>query len=114
MAYREVLRLEITEVVRRWQAGNSQCNIASGTGLSGDTVRKYLAAAKESGVDQEGPALTEDQLGWLASAAPARGSPRRPLRNCWAPGRTRSSGGSTSSGCSSPAFRSCWQPEGVR
>ena len=32
MAYREVLRLEIAEVVRRWQAGNSQRNIASGTG----------------------------------------------------------------------------------
>ena len=50
MAYREVLRMEVAEVVRRWQAGNSQRNIASGTGLSRDTVRKYLAAAKEAGV----------------------------------------------------------------
>ena len=66
MAYREVLRLEIAEVVRRWQAGNSQRNIASGTGLSRDTVRKYLAAAKEAGVVQEGPAPTEDQLSRLA------------------------------------------------
>ena len=55
MAYREVLRMEVAEVVRRWQAGNSQRNIASGTGLSRDTVRKYLAAAKEAGVVQEGP-----------------------------------------------------------
>ncbi len=31
MVCREVLRLEIGEVVRRWQAGNSQRNIASGT-----------------------------------------------------------------------------------
>ena len=55
MAYREALRLEIAEVIRRWQTGNSQSNIASGTGLSRDTVRKYLAAAKGAGVVQEGP-----------------------------------------------------------
>ena len=115
MAYREVLRMEIAEVVRRWQAGNSQRNIASGTGLSRDTVRKYLAAAKEAGVVQEGPAPTEDQLSRLAaSAVPARGSLRGPASNCWALGRTKSTGGSTSNACSSPEFGSCWQPEGVR
>ena len=36
MAYKEVLRVEISEVIRRWQAGNSQRRIASGTGLSRD------------------------------------------------------------------------------
>ena len=75
MAYREVFRLEIAEVIRRWQAGNSQRNIASGTGLSRDTVRKYLAAAKEAGVVQEGPAPTEDQLSRLAGIS--RSGPRR-------------------------------------
>ena len=75
MAYREVLRLEIAEVVRRWQAGNSQRNIASGTGLSRDTVRKYLAAAREAGVVQEGPAPTEDQLSRLAGIS--RSGPRQ-------------------------------------
>ena len=34
MAYEEVLRVEIEEGVRRWQAGNSQRSIALGTGLS--------------------------------------------------------------------------------
>ena len=34
MAYREVSRVEIAEVVRRWQSGNSQRQIATGTGLS--------------------------------------------------------------------------------
>ena len=76
MAYREVLRLEIAEVVRRWQAGNSQRNIASGTGLSRDTVRKYLAAAKEAGVVQEGPAPTEEQLSRQAGVS--RSGPRQP------------------------------------
>ena len=75
MAYREVLRLEIAEVIRRWQAGNSQRNIASGTGLSRDTIRKYLAAAREAGVVQEGPAPTEDQLNRLAGIS--RSGPRQ-------------------------------------
>ena len=75
MAYREVLRMEVAEGVRRWQAGNSQRNIASGTGLSRDTVRKYLAAAKEAGVVQEGPAPTEDQLSRLAGIS--RSGPRQ-------------------------------------
>ena len=78
MAYREVLRSEIAEVVRRWQAGNSQRNIASGTGLSRDTVRKYLAAAREAGVVQEGPVPTEDQLNRLAGIG--RSSPRQSER----------------------------------
>ena len=39
MAYK-VLRVEIQEVIRRWQAGNSQRQIAEGTGLSRATVRK--------------------------------------------------------------------------
>ena len=75
MAYREVLRMEIAKVLRRWQAGSSQRNIASGTGLSRDTVRKYLAAAKEAGVVQEGPAPTEDQLSRLAGIS--RSGPRQ-------------------------------------
>ena len=75
MAYREVLGMEIAGVVRRWLAGNSQRNIASGTGLSRDTVRKYLGAAKEAGVVQEGPAPTEDQLSRLAGIS--RSGPRQ-------------------------------------
>ena len=67
MAYKEVFRVEIAEVIRRWQAGSSQRHIASGTGLSRDTVSKYLAAARKVGVRQEGPAPTEEQLSLLAS-----------------------------------------------
>ncbi len=46
MAYKEVPRMEIKEVIRRWQAGASPGEIASGTRLSRNTVRKYLAAAQ--------------------------------------------------------------------
>ena len=66
MAYREVSRMEIQEVIRRWQAGASPGRIATGTGLSRNTARKYVAAAKAEGIAQDGPAATEEQLSRLA------------------------------------------------
>ncbi len=76
MAYREVPRMEIREVIRRWQAGNSQRQIAAGTGLSRDTVRKYLAAAQQEGIARDGPVPTEDQLSRLATISQV--GPRQP------------------------------------
>ena len=55
MAYKEMLRVEISEVIRRWRADHSQRHIASGTGLSRDTVAKYITAAEWLGVSREGP-----------------------------------------------------------
>ena len=66
MAYREVSRVEIAEVVRRWQSGNSQRQIATGTGLSRATVRRYIVAAMGAGLTRDGPAQSEDQLSRLA------------------------------------------------
>ena len=67
MAYREVPRMEIREVIRRWQAGVSQGRIVAGTGLSRNTVRKYLAAAKADGIARDGPIPSEEQLTRLAA-----------------------------------------------
>ncbi len=67
MAYKGVLRVEISEVIRRWQAGHSQRRIASGTGLSRDTVARYITAAVALGVSREGTELSEEQLSRLAS-----------------------------------------------
>ena len=50
MAYREVHCVEIREVIRRWQAGFSRRRIASGTGLSRVTVRRYIEAAEAAGL----------------------------------------------------------------
>ena len=58
--------MEMQEVIRRWQAGHSQRQIAAGIGLSRDTVRKYVAAAQGEGIDREGPAPDELQLSRLA------------------------------------------------
>ena len=62
MAYKEVQRVDISEVVRRWHAGGSRRRIASGTGLSRETVGKYIALAEGMGVSREGPGPTEDRL----------------------------------------------------
>ena len=40
--------MEIQEIIRRWQAGDSQRKIALG-GLSRDTIAKYVAAAQDEG-----------------------------------------------------------------
>ena len=75
MAYKEVSRVDVMEVIRRWQQGDSQRHISLGTGLSRDTVRKYLAAAIEAGVQREGPEPTEEQLSRLVALS--RSGPRQ-------------------------------------
>ncbi len=75
MAYREVFRMEIQEIIRRWQAGMGRRQIAAGTGLSRNTVRRYLSAARAEGVAQDGPAPTEEQLSRLAAVG--QSGPRR-------------------------------------
>ena len=67
MAYREVSRMEINQIIRRWQAKEGPRQIAAGTGLSRNTVRKYLAAARLQGITQGGPATTGDRLSRLAT-----------------------------------------------
>jgi hypothetical protein len=49
MGYRELSRMEIIEVIRRWQLGESRA-IARASGVARETVRKYLRAAEELGV----------------------------------------------------------------
>ena len=71
MAYREVSRVEIAEVVRRWQSGISQRGISTGTGLSRATVRRYIEAVVEAGLARDGPAPSEDQLARLAGLSQA-------------------------------------------
>jgi transposase len=62
MAYQEVSRVEITEILRQWQAGRSLRAIARATGLSRTTVSKYLLAAAQAGLQKDGPPATEEQI----------------------------------------------------
>lgn len=83
MAYRELSRMEIVEVVRRWQAGASQRGIARATGLARETVKKYLTAAASLGMTATGPPPTEEQVVALVRLGSVIGGPRT-----WAaPGR---------------------------
>ena len=66
MAYREVTRVDIQEIIRRWQAGEGYRRIASGTGLSRNTVRRYLSAGKAEGIARDGAVPSDDQLSRLA------------------------------------------------
>ena len=62
MAYREVTRVDIQEIIRHWQAGEGYRRIASGTGLSRNTARKYLAARKAEGIARDGAVPTDNRL----------------------------------------------------
>ena len=78
----------IQEIVRRWQAGAGPRQIGSGTGLSRNTVRKYLSAARAEGITRDGPVVAEEQLRWLATisqSGPRRvDTPRKDLLEPWA------------------------------
>lgn len=78
MGYREVRIVDVKEVIRRWQEGQGVRRIKAGTGLSRKTVRRYIEAAVELGVERGGPAPTEEQLAELV----ARFQPgRRPAQD---------------------------------
>jgi len=57
--------MEIVELVRRWQAGEADREIARQTGMARATVGKYLTAAQALGVERSGAPPTEAQLGRL-------------------------------------------------
>ena len=88
MAYREVHRVESRDIIRRWQAGFSQRRIASGTGLSRVTVRRYIEAAEAAGLRPGGPEPSEQQLAQLATLSRTGGTPAPP----WAEDRALAAG----------------------
>ncbi|MGI5837306.1 MAG: IS21 family transposase [Chloroflexota bacterium] len=59
--------MELRELLRRWQAGESIRAIARSTGLARNTVNKYLAAAEALGLTPSGIPATDDQLAKLVS-----------------------------------------------
>lgn len=76
MVYREVHRMELRELLRRWQAGQSIRAIAQATGLARNTVGKYLSAAEALGLTISGPPASDDQLARLLGQG-YTGSPHR-------------------------------------
>ncbi|MFC1981280.1 hypothetical protein ACFLVN_03450 [Chloroflexota bacterium] len=46
--------MEITEVIRQWQAGRGIREITRSTGLARNTIRKYLLTAQSCGLARDG------------------------------------------------------------
>ena len=78
--------MEIQEIIRRWQAGDSQRKIALGTGLSRDTIAKYVAAAQEEGIVRDGLVATAQLSGWrrLGTGPRQAVTPGQDLLEPWA------------------------------
>ncbi len=83
MAFREVGLMQVADILRRWQAGDSARTIARGTGLARDTVGKYLHEAQRLGLTSRGLPPTNGQLLALSrlgrTAPPARAAPQAAL-----------------------------------
>jgi transposase len=62
MGFKEVSRVEVTEVIRQWQAHRGIHQIARSTGLSRNTIRRYILAARSADMVRDGPPPTELQL----------------------------------------------------
>jgi len=81
MAYRELSRMEIVDLIRRWQAGETQRAIASHSGIARATVGKYLQAAQRLGLSAAGPPPGEAELlelarlSRVAATRPGRATP---------------------------------------
>ena len=81
--YREVGLMQMAEILRRWQAGDSTRTIAKATGLARNTVGKYLEEARRLGLERHGAPPDNDQilaLSRLGQTAPKkRTAPRTGL-----------------------------------
>lgn len=62
MAYKEVSRVEVKEIIRRWQVGESTRGLARATGASRNTITKYILAAETCGLKRDGPPPSESQI----------------------------------------------------
>ena len=67
MARRMFAVVDVVELLRHWQAGDSVSQMARALGLDRKTVRKYTARAEGAGVIPGGPALSAAQ--WAAKVA---------------------------------------------
>lgn len=83
MGFREVGLMQVADVLRRWQAGDSARTIARSSGLARDTVGKYLHEAQRLGLTAAGPPPTSEQLIALShlgrTAPPSRAAPQSAL-----------------------------------
>ena len=61
MAYREVARMDIDQVIRRWLAGEKIRAIARLTGLDRNTIRRIVRSAEKAGCTARGAVARRGQ-----------------------------------------------------
>jgi transposase len=69
--YRELMMIDVKEVLRRWQAGQSNRQAAAATGLDRETVGRYVAATRELGIDAK-VELTDEIVHQVAQCVQSR------------------------------------------
>lgn len=74
MTFRELTMIEVREVLRRWQAKQSERQIARQTLVDRKTVHRYVQAAKDCDLPKE-RALTDEEVGEVAQIVQARALP---------------------------------------
>lgn len=75
MAFREVLVTQVYEVLRAWLGGQGKRPAAARAGVDVKTAQRYIAAAREAGLDRGGDEsqLTDELIGLVVAAVrPAR------------------------------------------
>ena len=73
MPYRELTMIEIKEVLRRWQAEQSDRRIQRETGIDRKTVRRYVSWAIDLGITRDRE-LTDDDVHSVAQCVQCRRS----------------------------------------
>jgi hypothetical protein len=74
--FREVMMVEITEVLRLWLVGTAKKRIAAQLGFDPKTVRRYITVALQTGL-QPGAVLTDERIrDVLLALQPSGGRPR--------------------------------------
>lgn len=83
MAYREVTMVEVKEVLRLWLGEMGKRRIAARLGLDPKTVRGYIGAARERGLERTAgeAALTDELVGQVLAAR--RRPAQRPHGDTW-------------------------------
>jgi transposase len=71
MAFRELIMIEVKELLRRWQAGHGVRRVAEETGCDRKTVRRYFAAVDACALSKERE-LTDGEVHEVAQRVQAR------------------------------------------
>jgi transposase len=69
--------VQVREIIRRWQAGESKMAIGRASGVSARTVGRYIAAAAAMGIAQDGEPPPDAMLACLLRRNHAGPSPKR-------------------------------------